>query len=1641
AWDGDEYQANIDAKAADGRSMHGEVDFLERFAPTTVLDAGTYDSYTWSTGATTQQIVVSTEGLYRVTVTDPNGCTGSDDLFVTVNPAPSPVISGDTSICTGESTMLDAGVFAQYAWSTGASTQIITVNSGGIVALTVTDGNGCTGTDQIVVEEFAPPVPAITGPAEFCSGSTVSLDAGNYEVYQWSTGQSTPSITVGTPGDYGVTVTDVNGCTGEDEVFVEEIIVVATITGQLSICTGSTTLLDAGSFAGYAWSTGESTATIEVSEGGFYAVTVTDVNGCTATDQVEVIENDNLVPQISGPEVLCEGSSVTLDAGVFDSYQWSTGASTQTIVVFSSGDYGVTVSDINGCTGDDVVTMTEVPAPDPAISGDQTFCDGASTVLDAGTYAAWAWSEGSAQQTIEVFDAGIYTVTVTDENGCTGTDEVLTEVLPAPLVQIFGEPTFCPGDTTILSVDPFDSYQWSTGATTQSIEISEPGDYFITVTDMNGCTNTQEAIVSELPTPAPEIQGATSFCTGGNTQLDAGNYATYLWSTGDTSQIILVTQSGEVRVTVTDQQGCEGTDSVLIQEVPALMPDIQGSTELCNGLSTVLDAGVFDAYSWSTGAVTQTILVSEAGSYSVTVTDAAGCTGVDSVDVNVSTELNPQITGATSICAGDSTILAANGYSSYQWNTGDTTAMITVSAPGSYSVTVSDSGGCTGSGNVLLTVNALPDAVISGNTTLCEGDSVQLAAVTSANSFLWSTGDTSMVIVASSGGAYALTVTNDAGCSDTALVIVTEHPPPDPVISGVFTFCVGSGTTLGTGPFAAYQWSNGSTGASIEVSTAGIYAVTVTDDNGCQGSDAVTVEESSMLTPEIMGALEICQSASTTLSTGLFDSYMWSTGDTSSSILVEQPGVYSVTVSDDAGCTGSTSVEVSQVDELQPEISGQPFFCMGGQTILNTGAFEGYVWSTGDTTTAIVVTAPGLYSVTVTDAGGCSGQDTVTVEELLPPEPTLPSVVQACIGSEVVLDPGKFTAFVWSTGDTVQTIMVSESGLYTVTVTDEVGCSSSVETEVTFSDGLEPNITGELTFCTGQETILSIAAFAMISWSIGDTNTSVVVNTPGLYSVTVSDDAGCTGVDSVVVAESETLMPVISGNETLCQGSLSTLDAGQFDHYQWTTGDTTGSIEITSGGVYGVTVSDDAGCSGTAEISVTELPRPDVEITGQLSICTGGQTVLDAGTHAAYQWSTGAQTQTINVTAGGQYGVTVTDASGCTAMTSVTVEVASDLLPEITGILSICDGGSTTLDAGLFNEYLWSTGDTVRVITVVDPGVYAVTVSDPTGCTGADSVVVTFGGMLAPQITGAQAICPGQQITLSTGTYAAYSWSTGSQDAAIEITEGGVYGVTVTDDNGCTGTAAVTVQETPGPLANIVTTTGTVCHGESLMLTAEGEGTFTWSSTAMLELISPDMVILTPTQNTEVLLVAQNSCGADSATLEITVAESPVVDAGDDVILQTLDAIQLSATGAMSYLWNSDPSLSCLACADPVANPLQTTTYVVQGVSDEGCTAIDSLTIFVLIDIELDPVTAFTPNGDGVNETFVIRGLGPFKESRLTVFNRWGETVFEALGYSNDWDGTYKGQEVPAGTYLFVLTVDLFNETRTLKGTVTIIRE
>jgi Secretion system C-terminal sorting domain/Lamin Tail Domain/PKD domain len=705
---------------------------------------------------------------------------------------------------------------------------------------------------------------------------------------------------------------------------------------------------------------------------------------------------------------ICPGDSVILTVSGGAEYQWYfngtpiAGAKGSSIYAKQPGWYNVMAS--NGECRDSAETGVKVnlkQSPVVDLGPDTIACD--FYILNAGNPGAtYLWSNGSTSPFLTVFSSGVFAVMVT-LNDCSSFDTVSVTIMQTPIVNLGADISSC--DPVILNAgNPGASYLWSTYDTTQTIKADTSGTYWV-VADNNGCRNSDTVQVEILPSPIVNLGNDTTVC--GQIILNAGNPgATYAWNTGSMQQSITVSNSGTYSVTVT-QNRCTASDTIQVTVNPLPTVDLGPDFQACN--FAILNAGnPGAAYQWSTGEATQTIQVNQSGAYYVTVT-VNGCSQSDSIQVIINPTLNVQL-GPDFTACDDSILNAGIPNASYLWNTGDTTLFLTVIQSGMYAVTVTQNG-CSGSDSILVLINNTPMVNLGMDTTVC--DSLMLDAGNPGMTYNWSTGQQTRTIQVYKDNLYWVEVLNDQ-CRSRDSIVVSVNQSPRVELGRDTSGC--GNITLDAGVSnATYKWSSGDTSKTIVVSVSGNYSVTVTQ-NGCDGSDSINVSVHDNPVIDLGPDFKACDSAQLTVTT--IGQYMWSTGQTSQSILINQTGNYAVTVTDSNNCTGNDAVNVS--------IHPSPVVNLGADTaacdfiILNAGpGFVNYQWvpnlSTGP---FLTVTNSGTYSVTVIDSNQCSGADDVNIIIDSVPKAMFTFDTSACptIGF-TNLSTGAIDTLLWSFGD------------------------------------------------------------------------------------------------------------------------------------------------------------------------------------------------------------------------------------------------------------------------------------------------------------------------------------------------------------------------------------------------------------------------------------------------------------------------------------------------------------------------------------------------------------------------------------------------------------------------------------------------
>lgn len=585
-----------------------------------------------------------------------------------------------------------------------------------------------------------------------------------------------------------------------------------------------------------------------------------------------------------------------------------------------------------------------------------------------------------------------------------------------------------------------------------------------------------------------------------------------------------------------------------------------------------------------------------------------------------------------------------------------------------------------------------------------------------------------------------------------------------------------------------------------------------------------------------------------------------------------------------------------------------------------------------------------------------------------------------------------------------------------------------------------------------------------------DTNTNPTHTfiASGTYNVTLYafDSTSCNVVDSFSVSIEILDLPN-AGNDvmlSMCPGGslislfdslggapdsvgtwLPTLPGGFLGGFDPST-DTAGVYEyIALGGV----------CpNDTAGITITFIAMPDPGNNGTASLCENSPTTnlfsfLGGSPDPGGTWSPvlsgGAGLFNPALDTAGTYMYTHSGSGGCPPI-SANVEVIIDQAPDPggNGTATLCSNGSTMVlsDSLVGSPNLSGAWSPTISGTSFDPaihgaGVYIYTVAGSGSCADSSAtVVVSINTAPAVTLGPPFSFCQGDSLPLDAGNPGStFVWTPGGETTqTINASLSGDYSVEVTDANGCQTSDTILITETPLPSHGGITG-GDICIGQAAILVSSGVGTLIWGTSE-----TNDTIVVSPIAGSWYYSTYSNTCGSSTDSIYITVNPAPVIIAGSDTVVGPFQDVPLWAIGGVSYVWSPPMGLSCSACPNPTANLTVDMVYYVTGTDANGCVSID--TVFVKIDgnMELFVANVFSPNGDGLNDELFVRG-GPFIDLSYTIYNRWGEKIFDTDDQTKGWDGTHRGKPVDPGVFVYkVIYTDWKDVSGEKAGNVTLIK-
>ncbi len=863
-----------------------------------------------------------------------------------------------------------------------------------------------------------------------------------------------------------------------------------------------------------------------------YNITVFDNNGCTDTSSA-IVGNTYIISldTVSQTDVSCFGfadGAVTVQViGGIPPYSYSlngiTFQTSNTFTGLSAGSYTLTGRDAKGCTEFVIVNILQ---PNPVVvtvdSIISLLCYGSPTgaiyITPSGGTAPYTfnWSNATSLEDLTGVTGGTYNLTVTDSKGCSAAaGATISEPLELFLNIASFSNLLCVGDST-GSIDvtanggvPPYSYIWSSGAATEDIDHLHAATYTVTVTDANGCQKNISQIVSQPSALLSSVTGTNVTCNGfANGAADltvAGGTSPYYyqWSTFQATEDVSGLNGGLYYVIITDNNGCQQRDSVLINEPLPLVLSTSVTVVSCfNSNDGAIDLTVSGGtspynYQWNNGSSTEDLSNLSGGNYCVTVTDANGCSATICAFLSAPSLVSSNFIVKNTLCFGDSNgvvdLIPSGGTPPYtfNWSTNATSEDLVGVPAATYYVTITDTKGCiridsatVGQPDPIVTSGFITNVTCNG---YCDG-MVDITAYggTLPYSFAWSTAESTEDVIALCGGSYYVTVTDANECVAATLYPVVEPPVLGVTTVGTSVSCFGGANgavaaipTGGRTPYE-YLWNNFVLDSFQTGIGAGTYTVILTDSSGCHVSSDITVTEPSDISisgvvtdvacnGEATGAIDLSVSGGTPSY-----SYNWSNSTVTQDLSAIAAGSYTVTVTDANLCTKTASFSVGQAEELFTNVSLSNPVCYGGSNGFVAVDVTGgtipysYTWNTTPAQNGATATnlKAGAYLLTVTDAGNCSATVSATLTEPSQIEITANGTDARCYntptGSVTASVTGGTPPYVYSLNGVTQqsdSFGSLSPGTYVISVRDVNGCEGTETFVITSPSAVTVDLT------------------------------------------------------------------------------------------------------------------------------------------------------------------------------------------------------------------------------------------------------------------------------------------------------------------------------------------------------------------------------------------------------------------------------------------------------------------------------------------------------------------------------------------------------------------------------------------------------
>ncbi|MCR6641271.1 MAG: gliding motility-associated C-terminal domain-containing protein, partial [Sporocytophaga sp.] len=1648
------------------------------------------------------------------------GCTDTASVVININGQPTVSVTTPAAVCAPAT--IDLGTLvsgaASYSYFSDASATTVSpqvVSASGTYYIVGSNGAGCTDTASVVININGQPTVSVTTPAAVCAPATIDLGtlvsgAASYSYFSDASATTVSPQVVSASGTYYIVGSNGVGCTDTASVVINiNGQPTVSVTTPAAVCAPAT--IDLGTLvsgaASYSYFSDASATTASpqvVSASGTYYIVGSNGVGCTDTASVVININGQPTVSVTTPAAVCAPATIDLGTLVSGaaSYSYFSDASATTVspqVVSASGTYYIVGSNGAGCTDTASVVININGQPTVSVTTPAAVC--APATIDLGTLvsgaASYSYFSDASATTVSpqvVSASGTYYIVGSNGAGCTDTASVVININGQPTVSVTTPAAVCAPATidlgTLVSGAASYSYFSDASATTASPQVvSASGTYYIVGSNGAGCTDTASVVININGQPTVSVTTPAAVCAPATIDLGtlvsgAASYSYFSDASATTASPQVVSASGTYYIVGSNGAGCTDTASVVINING--QPTVSVTTPAAVCAPATIDLGTLvsgaASYSYFSDASATTAspqVVSASGTYYIVGSNGAGCTDTASVVVIINGQPTVSVTTPAAVCAPatidlGTLVSGAASYSYFSDASATTASPQVVSTSGTYYIVGSNGAGCTDTASVVININGQPTVSVTTPAAVCAPATIDLGTLVSGAAsysyFSDASATTASPQVVSASGTYYIVGSNGVGCTDTASVVININGQPTVSVTTPAAVCAPATIDLGTlvSGAASYSYFSDASATTVSpqvVSASGTYYIVGSNGVGCTDTASVVININGQPTVSVTTPATVCAPATIDLGTLVSGAASYSyfsdaSATTVSPQVVSASGTYYIVGSNGVGCTDTASVVININGQPTVSVTTPAAVCAPATIDLGTlvsGAASYSYFSDASATTASpqVVSASGTYYIVGSNGVGCT--DTASVAVVINGQPTVSVTTPAPVCAPATINLGSLVSgaasysYFSNSGATVASSqVVSASGTYYIVGTNGAGCTDTasvsvvINTQPTVAVSVPAAVCAPATIDLG--TLVSGAAsYSYFSDASATTASPQVVSTSGTYYIVGSNGAGCTDTASVVIningqpTVSVTTPAAVCAPATIDLGTLVS-GAASYSYFSDASATTASPQVVSASGTYYIVGSNGAGCTDTVSVVININGQPTVSVTTPAAVCAPA--TIDLGTlvsgAASYSYFSDASATTASpqvVSASGTYYIVGSNGVGCTDTASVAVVINGQPTVSVTTPAAVCapatiDLGTLVSGAASYSYFSDASATTASPQVVSTSGTYYIVGSNGAGCTDTASVVININGQPTVSVTTPAAVCAPATIDLGTLVSGAASYSYFSNSGATVassqvVSTSGTYYIVGTNIAGCADTVSVNVEINPLPV--VVGNNQNVCGSGPIDLTDPkvtiGSSTGLiysyWTNAAATIPVGDPKAVSTGTYYIEG--TSQEGCKAIQQ-VTVTVSPLPVINMPSEFTFCPLTdpvfEIEAKGTGGDTYLWTPGNVASKIL---PVTEPGVYQLTLINSLTT--CSVQKEVKVIEECAPEVFFPNVFTPNGDGKDDVYQIFGHH-VENFNITIFNRWGEIIFQSNDLEKSWDGYYLDKIMEQGVYPWTVTYE-----------------